>query len=101
MAKMALKCAKKDDHKRKEEKNMETVEIDTVELEAMPEIITENLDTEMSVEGNTLYEEEMMAAEPSQSGSVNTHVVLWVVIGVCAIVGVVLGIIMGKKAAYK
>ena len=32
---------------------------------------------------------------------INTHVVLYIVIGVCAILGIVLGIFAGKRAANK
>lgn len=31
----------------------------------------------------------------------STHVILYIVIGVCAVLGIVLGIFRGKKAAYK
>ncbi len=31
----------------------------------------------------------------------STHVILYIVIGVCAVLGIVLGIFRGRKAAYK
>ena len=33
--------------------------------------------------------------------SINNNVALWVTIGVCAVIGIVLGIILGRKSAMK
>ena len=42
-----------------------------------------------------------MGMEDTPSTGINTELVLYIVIGVCAVLGIVLGIIMGKRAANK
>ncbi len=37
----------------------------------------------------------------NNGAGLSTHVILYIVIGVCAVLGIVLGIFRGRKAAYK
>lgn len=43
--------------------------------------------------------EESYIPETNKSG--NTYVILYIVIGICAILGIALGILAGRKSAYK
>lgn len=42
-----------------------------------------------------------MGSPDTSNGGLSSEVILYIVIGVCAVVGIVLGIIMGKRAANK
>lgn len=69
----------------------EVVMIDTV----MPDVA-------MSYGAISTQDTEFVADEMNNSSNTLTsQITLYIVIGICAIVGIVLGIIFGKKAAYK
>ncbi|MBQ8299806.1 MAG: hypothetical protein IJX99_08160 [Clostridia bacterium] len=69
----------------------EVVMVDT----AMPDVA-------MSYDAISVQDSEFVTDEMNNSSDVTgSQIALYIVIGVCAIIGIVLGIILGKKAAYK
>lgn len=69
----------------------EVVMVDT----AMPDVA-------MSYDAISMQDSEFVTDEMNNSSdATGSQIALYIVIGVCAIIGIVLGIILGKKAAYK
>ncbi|MBQ9280136.1 MAG: hypothetical protein IJ215_03725 [Clostridia bacterium] len=91
--------------------NNEELEYESVDIEASADVDSDVMSTKMMADYNTsvgidepyLIEDGYVNDDfgSKSSGGLNTHVVLYIVIGVCAIIGIVLGILAGKKAANK
>ena len=69
----------------------EVVMVDTV----MPDVAT-------SYDAISMQDSEFVVDEMNNSSNaIASQITLYIVIGICAIIGIVFGIIFGKKAAYK
>lgn len=69
----------------------EVVMVDTV----MPDVA-------MSYDAISMQDSEFVVDEMNNSSNaIASQITLYIVIGICAIIGIVFGIIFGKKAAYK
>ncbi len=68
---------------------------------AVDSIMVDDMSYSTSVGMDMPIDSEMMINEANESSGLSTHVILYIVIGVCAVLGLVLGIIFGRKAAYK
>ena len=77
-----------------EKLNEITIDMDNIEIQDGAFVDTMLVDTP----NKTV--DKMPMGEEGKSG-VNTYVVLYIVIGICVIVGIALGILAGRKAAYK
>lgn len=94
--------------------NIETTELNVDELEFQGESdIETNLTNNKKVVSSDYstddygtmagYDDSMYYGNDmtDNNSGVNTHVILYIVIAVCAVLGIALGIFAGKKAAYK
>lgn len=59
-------------------------------------------DVAMNYDAISMQDSEFVVDEMNNSSNaIASQITLYVVIGICAIIGIVFGIIFGKKAAYK
>ncbi len=59
-------------------------------------------DVAMSYDAISMQDSEFVVDEMNNSSNaIASQITLYIVIGICAIIGIVFGIIFGKKAAYK
>ena len=75
---------------------METISVDVADLEVQDPAY---VDTMLETKEELQFENEMMG-DGAKSGDA-THIILYIVIGICAVAGIALGILVGRKAAYK
>lgn len=80
-----------------EKEELDYITVDTTDLEMQNGAF---VDTMLVDTPDRVMADEMPMGEEAKSG-VSTHVILYIVIGICAIVGIALGILAGRRAAYK